>query len=102
MAEVGPWRFYDGSGSIYPALLYPLWLMGALLDGDAPHVPVTARSIPSGLAIGVLLFAVMRRHAGDEVGLLVAGLYLLNPAAILAGPVWGQVDSAGTLAYLAA
>ena len=24
MAEVGPWRFYEGSGSIYPALLYPL------------------------------------------------------------------------------
>jgi dolichyl-phosphate-mannose-protein mannosyltransferase len=102
MAEVGPWRFFDGSSSIYPALLYPLWLMGLLLDGDALHTAVKAMSIPFDLAIGVLLFAVMRRRAGDDVGLLVAGLYLLNPAAILAGPVWGQVDSAGTLPYLAA
>ena len=102
MAEVGPWRFYEGSGSIYPALLYPLWLMGALLDGDALHTAVKAMSIPFDLAIGVLLFAVMRRRSGDDVGLAAAGLYLLNPAAVLAGPVWGQVDSAGTLAYLGA
>ena len=102
MAEVGPWRFYDGSGSIYPALLYPLWLMGAMLNGDALDVTVKAMSIPFDLAIGVLLFAVMRRRSGDDVGLLVAGLYLLNPAAILAGPVWGQVDSAGTLFVLGA
>ena len=102
MAEVGPWRFYEGSGSIYPALLYPLWLMGALLDGDALHIAVKAMSIPFDLAIGVLLFAVMRRRSGDDVGLAAAGLYLLNPAAVLAGPVWGQVDSAGTLAYLGA
>jgi hypothetical protein len=103
MAEVGPWRFYEGSGSIYPALLYPLWMIGAVLDGDALHIAVKAMSIPFDLAIGVLLFAVMRGRSGDDdVGLLAAGLYLLNPAAILAGPVWGQVDSAGTLAYLAA
>lgn len=102
MAEVGPWRFYDGSGSIYPALLYPLWAMGLLLDGDALSLGVKGMSIPFDLAIGVLLFWIMRRRSGDDIGLLVAGLYLLNPAAILAGPVWGQVDSAGTLAYLAA
>ena len=102
MAEVGPWRFYDGSSSIYPALLYPLWLIGLLLDGDALQLAIKAMSIPFDLAIGVVLFAVMRRRAGDGIGLLVAGLYLLNPAAILAGPVWGQVDSAGTLPYLAA
>ncbi len=102
MAEVGPWRFYDGSGSIYPALLYPLWAMGLLLDGDALSLAVKGMSIPFDLAIGVLLFWVMRRRSGDGIGLLVAGLYLLNPAALLAGPVWGQVDSAGTLAYLAA
>ena len=102
MADVGPWSFYEGSGSIYPALLYPLWAMGLLLDGDALSYAVKGMSIPFDLAIGVLLFAVMRRRAGDDIGLLVAGLYLLNPAAILAGPVWGQVDSAGTLPYLAA
>ena len=49
-----PVRFYEASGSIYPALLYPLWALGALLDGaalDARHR--RALSIPFDLAIGV-------------------------------------------------
>jgi dolichyl-phosphate-mannose-protein mannosyltransferase len=96
MAEVGPLRFYEGSGSIYPALLYPLWAVGALLDGPALDLAIKGLAIPFDVGIGVLLFWVMRGRAGDGVALLVAGLFLLNPAAILAGPVWGQVDSAGS------
>jgi hypothetical protein len=102
MAEVGPLRFYEGSGSIYPALLYPLWAVGALLDGPALDLAIKGLAIPFDVGIGVLLFWVMRGRAGDGVALLVAGLFLLNPAAILAGPVWGQVDSAGTLPFLGA
>lgn len=102
MAEVGPWRFYEGAGSIYPALLYPLWALGTDLDGDALLLAVKGLSIPFDLAIGIGLHALVRRRAGDPTALAVAALYLLNPATILAGPVWGQVDSAGTLAYLAA
>jgi hypothetical protein len=100
MAEVGPLRFYEGSGSIYPALLYPLWGLGVLLDGEALNVAIKGLSIPFDVGIGVLLFWSMRGRMGDDLALLVAGLYLFNPAVILAGPVWGQVDSAGTLAFL--
>ena len=38
----------------------------------------------------------------ELAGLAAASLYLFNPAVILAGPVWGQVDRAGTLAFLGA
>jgi hypothetical protein len=100
MAEVGPLRFYEGSGSIYPALLYPLWGLGALLDGEALNVAIKGLSIPFDVGIGVLLFWSMRGRMGNDLGLLVAALYLFNPSVILAGPVWGQVDSAGTLAFL--
>jgi dolichyl-phosphate-mannose-protein mannosyltransferase len=102
MAEVGPWRFYEGSGSIYPALLYPLWAIGTDLDGDALAVAIKGLSIPFDLALGIGLWALMRGRTGEIAALGVAALYLLNPATILAGPVWGQVDSAGTLPYLAA
>ena len=102
MAEVGPWRFYEGSNSIYPALLYPLWALGSDLDGDALHLAIKGLSIPFDVALGVALHALMRRRSGEPTALAVAALYLLNPATILAGPVWGQVDSAGTLPYLAA
>lgn len=102
MAEVGPWRFYEGSGSIYPALLYPLWAIGSDLDGDALLLAIKGLSIPFDIALGIALYALMRRRSGEGTALGVAALYLLNPATILAGPVWGQVDSAGTLPYLAA
>lgn len=102
MAEVGPLRFYEGSGSIYPALLYPLWAIGVLLDGPALDLAIKGLAIPFDVGIGILLFCIMRGRAGDGAALLVAGLFLLNPAAILAGPVWGQVDSAGALPFLGA
>jgi len=101
MAEVGPWRFYEGSGSIYPALLYPLWALGAVLDGETLQLALKGLSIPFDLALGIVLFR-LTRPAGEAVATGAAALYLLNPATILAGPVWGQVDSAGTLAYLGA
>lgn len=102
MAEVGPLRFYEGSGSIYPALLYPLWGIGALLDGDALNLAIKGLAIPFDVGIGILLFWTFRWRTGNDLALLIAGLYLLNPAVILAGPVWGQVDSAGTLPFLGA
>ena len=102
MVEVGPFRFYEGSGSVYPALLYPLWALGALLDGSALDVAIKGLSIPFDLAIGMLLVAVLRSRIGEGRATLAAALYLLNPAAILAGPAWGQVDAAGTLPFLGA
>jgi Gpi18-like mannosyltransferase len=39
---------------------------------------------------------------GPVRALIAPALYLFNPAVLLAGPIWGQVDAAGTLAYLLA
>jgi Gpi18-like mannosyltransferase len=103
MAEVGPWPFYaEGETSIYPALLYPLWVLAVDLDGAALAVAIKGLSIPFDIGIGIVLYALVRSRASEIVALAAAGLYLFNPAVLLAGPVWGQVDSAGTLAYLAA
>lgn len=101
MAAVGSWRFYEDSVSVYPALLYPLWALGAALDGEALRLAVKGLSIPFDVALGILLFAAVR-GGGPWAALGASALYLLNPAAVLGGPVWGQVDSAGTLAYFAA
>jgi hypothetical protein len=45
---------------------------------------ITARLVSTGAAYGA------------------AALYLFNPAVLLAGPIWGQVDAAGTLFLVAA
>lgn len=103
MAADGPLRFYSGGGgSIYPALLYLYWPLGVAFDGDALSTAIKATSIPFDVAVGLLLFGIVRRRAGDPAGTGAAALYLLNPAVILAGPVWGQIDAAGTLVFVAA
>jgi dolichyl-phosphate-mannose-protein mannosyltransferase len=102
MAEVGPWGFYPGWVSVYPALLYLYWPMGLLLDGHALDLAIKASSIPFDLAIGLVLWMVVRRHAGAVAAVGAAALYLLNPAVLIAGPLWGQIDAAGTLLFLLA
>jgi Gpi18-like mannosyltransferase len=42
------------------------------------------------------------RFTRSPRALLAPAIYLLNPAVVLAGPVWGQIDAAGALAFLAA
>lgn len=101
LAAVGPFHFYEGSGSIYPALLYLYWPLGVAFDGDALTTAIKALAIPFDVAVGGLLYAITAPRAGTAAGLGAAALYLLNPAVILAGPVWGQIDAAGALAMLA-
>ena len=102
MATYGPWDFYKHDGALYPALLYAYWPIGALLDGAAQARAVKGLSIPFDLAIGVVVYLAARRMVGPARALVAPAIYLFNPAVLLAGPVWGQVDAAGTLAYLLA
>jgi Gpi18-like mannosyltransferase len=100
MAQVGPGHVYDGILSVYPALLYLLWPLGAVFDGQALDLVLKALSIPFDLGLAVLIALVTKRIASPRAGVAAAALYLFNPAVLLAGPVWGQVDAAGTLAML--
>ena len=102
LALYGPGQFYEHDSSIYPALLPFLWIVGLAVDGDQLSTAIKGLSIPFDLLIGLTLFIIVGRRAGSGPGLLAAGCYLLNPALILAGPVWGQVDAAGSLFFLLA
>lgn len=102
LALYGPPAFYQHDTAIYPALLPFLWPLGLLLDGDALATAIKGVSIPFDLLLGVLLYAVVAARTDSARGLLAAGLYLLNPAAIIGGPLWGQVDAAGTLLFVGA
>jgi dolichyl-phosphate-mannose-protein mannosyltransferase len=102
MATWGPWDFYRHDGAIYPALLYAYWPIGVLLDGAAQARAIKGVSIPFDLAIAVVAYLAAKRMVGPWRSLIAPAVYLFNPAVILAGPVWGQVDAAGALAYLLA
>ena len=106
MARYGPLDFYArtglATGANYPALLYPLWALASVVHGDALHTAIKALSIPFDLALGGLLFWVIQRSASFGRGLFGAALYLLDPATVIAGPYWGQVDAVGTFLLVAA
>jgi dolichyl-phosphate-mannose-protein mannosyltransferase len=102
MARYGPWDFYRHDSALYPALLYAFWPIGALLDGAAQVRAVKGLSIPFDLVIAVVAYLAARRMVGPWRALVAPAVYLFNPAVLLAGPVWGQVDAAGALAYLLA
>ncbi len=104
LAEVGPGTFYapDYFSDYPPAYLYVLWIFGALLDGEFLRIAVKAASIPADIAIAIGSAALVWRQAGRGSAVLAAGLWMLAPAAIFAGPYWGQIDAVGSVPLFAA
>lgn len=101
MVDVGPSGFYDAHRSVYPVLLYLYWPVGAAFDGDALYSAVKAASIPFDVGLGIVLYRATLLRASPIAALAAAALYLFNPAVLIEGPLWGQIDAAGTLAMLA-
>lgn len=102
LAQYGPIFFYQHDGAIYPALLPFLWPIGLAFDGPTLGWVIKGISIPFDLLLGALLYWVVASRTDPARGLLAAGLYLFNPATLLGGPIWGQVDAAGTLLFVGA
>jgi len=102
LATNGGADFYRDAGSIYPALLYVLWPLGIWLDDPQLGLVLKALSIPFDMALATLLALITARLVSTRAAYGAAALYLFNPAVLLAGPIWGQVDAAGTLFFVAA
>jgi Gpi18-like mannosyltransferase len=95
--------YASGGASNYPPMLYLLWPLGVSFDGGDLVFAIRALSIPFDLGLGVLLFHVARSITGVERDAqLAAAFYLLNPAVVLVGPAWGQVDGMGALPMVGA
>ena len=99
VARWGLGGYYAHAGDAnYPPMLYLLWPLGVALDGAELAFAIRILSVPFDLALGWLLYDLVARVTGRERdGLLAAALYLLNPAVLIVGPIWGQVDGMGAL-----
>ncbi|HEY4228496.1 MAG TPA: glycosyltransferase 87 family protein [Candidatus Limnocylindrales bacterium] len=102
-AKYGLGGYYaNGGDANYPPMLYLLWPLGVFLDKPDLTFAIRTLSIPFDLGLGALLFWVVRVHTGRlRDGSLAAAFYLLNPAVILTGPMWGQIDGMGALPMVA-
>lgn len=103
-ARHGLGSYYAAGGDAnYPPMLYLLWPLGVAFNDGELSFAIRTLSIPFDLALGALLFFVGRAFAGRQRdGVLSAGFYLLNPAVVLTGPMWGQVDGMGALPMVGA
>lgn len=83
-----------------PGYFYVLWLVGHVYAVLAPHgnyellkYLVKLPAVVMDLVDGALIYAIVRRFAGDRWALGAAALFILNPAMIFISAAWGQVDS---------
>ena len=100
IARVGPGDFYNQSGQFHayaPGYLHYLWLLGSLdeifsFSTSQWDYALKLPAIVADLGSAYLLYRFLEgRREGWRVG--AAALYLLFPATLLIGPIWGQDDS---------
>lgn len=87
----------------YPPLhLYVLAITGAIYDALAPAgdwrdqllaALLKVAPIVADIALGVLVYATLRRRATARVALVTSAMYLLNPAIIWNTAYWGGIDA---------
>ncbi|NLV59570.1 MAG: phospholipid carrier-dependent glycosyltransferase [Clostridiales bacterium] len=108
MAEVGPAKFYaEGYFCDYPpGALLVLWPIGLLIKGIDQSLlgmvllPLEQRLLFIKLIpilcdlIGALyLFSFSRKRIPNKAAMTLSLLYALNPATLVNGAAWGQIDS---------
>jgi hypothetical protein len=79
-----------------------LWLLAAILDGEALRLAIKAISIPADVAIALICATLVWRQGSPGRAVLAAALWSFAPGAVIAGTYWGQVDAVGTLVALLA
>jgi dolichyl-phosphate-mannose--protein O-mannosyl transferase/Gpi18-like mannosyltransferase len=104
LAAHGPASFYASTSfSDYPpGYFYILgligWIWTALFSAhdttfSTLAILIKLPAVLFDLAIGSLLYTLVRRFASAGMALIAAALFLLSPAAIFISALWGQVDS---------
>lgn len=106
---IGPAQFY--SSDIFtdypPGYMYILYVIGAVCSlFQLPYLSglhlllLKLPAVLCDIACGFLLYRTARQKFSHTPALLLAFIYLFNPAVILNSAVWGQVDSVYTLALV--
>lgn len=93
---------YLAVGHAYQAWLDPTFSEAGLQTQRMLAIGIKSVAAVSHLALGALLFGLLRRSSGVRPATAVAAVYLLNPAALLDSAYWGQPDGVHTFALVIA
>ena len=107
-AQYGPRIFYNVvSWCDYPPFnVYIFWGLGSIANAysffGTPQMFYLIKLLPSlfDIATTVIIFVYLRKQTKFSTSLLVAILYVFNPAIIINSAVWGQFDSIYTFFLL--
>ncbi len=96
-------KFYSSTSfaDYPPGYFYVLWVVGHVWALLSPHggnydllkYLVKVPAVVMDLVDGALIYAIVRRFAGERWALAAAAIFILNPAMIFISAAWGQVDS---------
>ena len=108
VATQGTHAFYVDNWCDYPPgymlVCAGLWRIASLFQNGPEPVRLFVYMLPAFLAdvlSGLLLLKSAKRFAlSDRLALLLAGLIVLNPAAVFLSGAWGQIDSILTVLLL--
>lgn len=106
MYSLGPAGFYapDYFCDYPPGAMLLLWPVGWLLSfaQTSEMMLLAVKSLPilCDLLGGLVLYLYAKKHLSNAVSVALAALYLFNPAALVNGAAWGQVDSVLALLML--
>ncbi len=101
VATQGPRAFYVDNWCDYPPgymlVCAGLWRVASLFTNGPEPIRLFVYMLPAFFAdvlSGLLLLKTAKRFAlSDRLALLLAGLIVLNPAAVFLSGAWGQIDS---------
>ncbi|HPS80934.1 MAG TPA: hypothetical protein PLP25_03615, partial [Candidatus Limiplasma sp.] len=101
MASEGPWGFYspDVFCDYPPGYMLLLWPVGLLIRAvgyaDSPMIRLIVKSIPilCDMGVAIALFAYAKKRLPIKAAVFVALFFALNPAVLVNGAAWGQVDT---------
>ncbi|HEY5625662.1 MAG TPA: hypothetical protein VIT93_04150 [Dehalococcoidia bacterium] len=99
LANDGPWSFYNETSftDYAPGYMYVLWFIGEAnqvfsFTPDQYEYILKVPSIIADIASAYLIYLMLaQQKPGVRLG--ATAMYVLFPAALLIGPIWGQVDS---------
>ena len=101
MASVGPTGFYaaDYFCDYPPGYLLLLWPIGSMITAvgysASPGVLLLVKTIPilCDMVLAMFLFSYAKKRISIKAAAFLGLFFAFNPAALVTGASWGQVDS---------